>query len=88
MTITGTGPANNITILDNNQKSRRTGVPLPWSTTLPDTGTTFGLSAQTGSGDPSATITCEIQLPDQSPQLATSTGAFSTVSCTTSANGS
>ena len=87
MTITGTGPANDITILNNNQKSQHAGVPLPWSMTLPDTGSVFGLSAQTGSGDPSAKISCEIQVPGQPPALATSTGAFSIVNCTTSANG-
>jgi hypothetical protein len=36
---------------------------LPWSATLRDTGTIFGLSARTGSSDPSAEITNEIQVP-------------------------
>jgi hypothetical protein len=82
LTITGTGPAAQVTVLDNGSETQHTGVALPYATTLSDNPTIVGLGAQTSSSDPSATLTCEIQIPGHSPVTKTSTGAYTVVDCT------
>jgi hypothetical protein len=82
MTITGTGPANDVTILDGSLVSQHKGLSLPYRITLTDDPVLAGISAQTGSGDVFATISCEVQEPGTAPVTNTSTGPYAVVDCT------
>lgn len=81
LTVTGASPATQVTINVGAQQTQHTGVPLPWSETLTADPGIVVLLAQTGSGDPSATVTCSIAPPAQRPVTNTSTGAYATVTC-------
>jgi hypothetical protein len=82
MTITGTGPATDITIVDGSLDTQHNGVSLPYRITLTDHPVLAGISAQTGGGDVFATISCEIQEPGRAPVSYTSTGPYAVVDCT------
>ena len=82
LTITGTGTATSISILDGTGETEHSDAPLPFTTTIPLSGTSLvGIDAQAGSGDPSTPISCEIDVPGQSPVTNTSTGAYALVDC-------
>ena len=81
-TVTGTGPANDITILNGSQETQHNDVALPWSYSTSDYSSILGLTAQTDSGSASATITCTINSPDSGPVTNTSTGPYAVVDCT------
>ena len=86
LTITGTGPANDVTIDVDGKENQHTGVALPYRTTITDAANIVVLGAQTASGSPSATLTCIIAVPGDSPKTSTSTGAYTTVQCVQNVN--
>ncbi len=86
LSITGTGPANDVTVDVGGHESRHTGVPLPYSTTVTHAANIVVLGAQTASGSPSATLTCSITVPGDTPRTNTSTGAYTTVQCVQNVN--
>lgn len=80
VTITGTGPASNITLLISGQLTQKTQVPLPYTYTQP-TPASVSVSAQDGSGASGATITCTITALGQQKATNTSTGPYAVVTC-------
>ena len=78
--VTGTGPANAITILNNDQESQYYDVALPWSESTSEYSPILGLTAQTNSGSPS-TITCRNRSPSSASVTNTSTGSYAVVTC-------
>ena len=86
LTITGEGPALQVTTDLDGQESQHTQVSLPWTEMIPTGPRVVVLGAQTTSGDPNATLTCSIQGPPSAfgaaqPTTNTSTGPYTTVEC-------
>ena len=67
MTISGTGPAVDVTVVDGPDESQHNDVALPYSVTLQDMPEIAGINAQTSSGSPSATISCTVDYPGRDP---------------------
>jgi hypothetical protein len=83
--VTGTGPANSITIDQGGAETQHTDASLPYSITLQGAPLNVTMEAQDGSGESSATITCEID-DGQGDQVSvnTSTGPYAVVQCSSS----
>lgn len=75
-------PTGSVTILDGSQTTQHEGQALPWTGTITDDPPDVGLTAQSGSGSGTATITCEIDIPGAQPVKNTSSGAYAVVTCT------
>jgi hypothetical protein len=81
VTITGTGPASDVTLDISNQETQHTQVPLPYTYTQ-EAGGTVSVEAQDGSGAAGATITCTITESGSQVATNTSTGPYAVVTCT------
>ena len=83
--VTGSGPATTITIDADGNETQQNDRSLPWTDSLGNIPGETVLGAQSSSGSSSASITCEIDYPGQSPVIQTSTGPYANVECSASA---
>jgi hypothetical protein len=82
LSVSGDGTASSIAVLDGSGETEHTDVPLPYSTNVRPAGHyRVAIDAQAGSGDPSTSITCEINVPGRALVAHTSTGPDSVVDC-------
>jgi hypothetical protein len=79
MTLTGSGTANSVTIIDGTGESQQENIPLPYTTTTPLAGTPEAeIEGQNG---PTGSISCQLGAPGYVPITNTSSGAYAVVDC-------
>lgn len=79
MTVTGSGAANSVTVLDGTGESQHENVPLPYTTTTPLPGAKAAeIEGQNG---PTGSISCELSAPGYVPITHSSSGAYAVVDC-------
>jgi cytoskeletal protein RodZ len=82
--VFGSGTASSIAVLDASGETEHTDVPLPYTTNSQLSGSyRVAIDAQSGSADPSASITCAINVPGKALVTHTSTGPYAVVHCDT-----
>jgi hypothetical protein len=82
--VFGSGTASSIAVLDASGETEHTDVQLPYATNSQLSGNyRVAIDAQSGSGDPTATITCAINVPGKTLITHTSTGPYAVVHCNT-----
>ena len=81
VSVTGSGNAQTVDIIDGSQQTQHNGIALPYNATITDNPAMVGVTAQSQSGSPSSSISCEIDMPGQNPVKNTSTGAYAVVDC-------
>ena len=81
MTITGSGTALTVTILDQGRESQHKNVPLPYTTTLTDHPSLAGIGAQSSNGAKKTTVSCSIKAAGQTMTTHRSRGPFAMVDC-------
>jgi Domain of unknown function (DUF4190) len=82
LSVSGTGPASSIAVLDGSGETEHTDVQLPYSTNVRLAGNyRVAIDAQAGSGGPSTSITCAISVPGRAVVTDTSTGPNAVVDC-------
>jgi hypothetical protein len=82
MSVSGNGPASSIAVLDGSGETEHTDVQLPYATNVRLAGNyRVAIDAQAESGEPSTSITCEINVPGRALVTHTSTGPDPVVHC-------
>jgi hypothetical protein len=82
MSVSGTGPASSIAVLDGSGEREHTDLPLPYSINVRLAGNyRVAIDAQSESGAPSTSITCTIDVPGRGLVTHTSTGPYPVVNC-------
>jgi hypothetical protein len=82
MTVTGSGTALTVTVLDQGRETQHKNVPLPYTTTLTDHPSLAGIGAQSSNGAKKTTVSCSIKASGQTMTTRRSRGPFAMVDCT------
>jgi len=82
MSVSGTGPASSIAVLDGSGETEHTNVQLPYSINVRLAGNyRVAIDAQSESGAASTSITCAIDVPGRALVTHTATGPYPVVTC-------